>query len=189
VIAQSGVLIDFQWDLKRVVGYPNSTGRKCWCPSASAWTTIAFAMRLIACLLSLNSLLQVGAALPHSHLGSGIDEPAGHLLRPHIHLSGEPHRYEPHVVSSRPLPLPEAKGVTDCYEHPLCDHDHDAVYLNGTSTLSVGGCSSGGSTLSGNFVAIIDDCAGISSVSYRAGSPARYLQRVPIFLASTRLLV
>lgn len=171
------------------MGYLTSAVLKCRCPSASAWTTITFVMRLIACLLSLNSLLQVGAALPHSHLGSGIDEPAGHLLRPHIHLSGEPHRYQSHAVSSRPLPLPEAKGVTHCHGHPLCDHDHDAIYLNGTSTLSVGGCSFSGSTLSGNFVSIIDDCARISSAWHRAGSPARYLQSVPIFLASTRLLV
>jgi len=149
-------------------------------------------MRILACLLSINSLLQLGAALPHSHAGSDIAEPPGHHLRPHIHVSGGPGRREtrgPRAALSRALTPPGAKGVTDCYEHPLCDHDHDAVYLIVTCTLSVGGGSSDGSTPSASFAVMIDALAAVSSVWNHAGSPARYRQRIPIFLASTRLLV
>lgn len=65
----------------------------------------------------------LGQALPHSHAGSGVAEPAGHALRPHVHLHS--HDYgDHHHPSSERNKTPLGDEVS-----PAADHDSDAVYL------------------------------------------------------------
>ena len=94
-------------------------------------------MRLLVSLL-LIPVFVLGQMLPHSHAGSGVAEPDGHSIRPHIHLRGHHHDAEvqgddehhghrhdggehcesEHASENSPIGLSEPT-----------EHDSDAVYL------------------------------------------------------------
>jgi hypothetical protein len=137
----------------------------------------------------ISSLLAQGAALPHSHAGSDIDAPEGHDLRPHFHLSGCHHSHHVHAEALKRMPIAQARGVAYCYGLPSCDHDHDAVYISAggdmnlmerwsTCVTFVSSCQIAFGVVGAHTSAILLDWA-----------PVVHGDTVPIFLASTRLLV
>ena len=73
--------------------------------------------RLLSILLI--PLFVLGHALPHSHAASGVAEPDGHALRPHVHLHGHVHAHDGEGESTSP---------NDSLS-PAAEHDSDAVYL------------------------------------------------------------
>ncbi len=147
-------------------------------------------MRPVACLLLITSLLTQGAALPHTHAGSEMALPAGHDLRPHFHLSGAAHSHHVHHAAYRqPTLLSQTDEQANCFSAPPCDHDHDAVYLNAGGTVSVMEQSAGWAMLAVASVALVGELDDITPGGLHAGSLPCYGDHVPIFLASTRLLV
>ncbi len=98
--------------------------------------------RLVSLLLIL--LLVLGQPLIHSHAGSGVFEPGGHDLRPHVHLAAHSHQHdaphgddEHHHEGDHPRDSdnheqsPEGEAVS-----PLVDHDSDAIYLLASTAVS-----------------------------------------------------
>ncbi|EMI17602.1 putative secreted protein [Rhodopirellula maiorica SM1] len=71
----------------------------------------------------------LGQALPHSHAGTGVAEPEGHSLRPHVHLHSHDHHHgdethhHDHHAAEDDLAT-DAQGLL-----PAPDHDSDAFYL------------------------------------------------------------
>jgi hypothetical protein len=83
--------------------------------------------RLISLLLI--PLFMLGQPLPHSHAGTGIIEPDGHSIRPHIHVAGG-HSHDTsdhhHVHAGQSA----ADGVVVAVaETAPTDHNSDAIYL------------------------------------------------------------
>jgi len=83
----------------------------------------------------------LGQALPHSHAGGGVDEPDGHAVRPHVHLSalhshGDHHHdgdHHHHDVNDDDQGDDFGNGLSSLPG----DHDSDAIYLGkSTSTVS-----------------------------------------------------
>jgi hypothetical protein len=146
-------------------------------------------MRPLACLLLISSLLAQGAALPHSHAGTGMDEPVGHDLRPHFHLSGGPHAHHDHAAAPQRLPVLQTQGVAYCYGLPSCDHDHDAVYVSSGGDLNLMERGSACLPLASHwqFATGVTD-PGAPAI-HSQSAPFAHGDSVPIFLASTRLLV
>ncbi|PAY16878.1 hypothetical protein CKO51_24380 [Rhodopirellula sp. SM50] len=67
----------------------------------------------------------LGQCLPHSHAGSGVAEPDGHGLRPHVHLHGYDHAHDDHHEH-----VDEGDSVSPNDSlSPAAEHDSDAVYL------------------------------------------------------------
>lgn len=94
--------------------------------------------------LLLIPLLMLGHVLPHSHVGTGTDQPDDHAARPHIHLASHDSGTDSH----------EHAEVSEDHEHGDSihqnsdaiansdgisgrnDHDDDAIYLaNSPSTF------------------------------------------------------
>ncbi len=147
-------------------------------------------MRAVSCLLLIASLLAQGAALPHVHAGSDAALPAGHDLRPHFHLSGDAHSHHVrHAVQRQPMFFAQPHELVNCCAVPPCDHDHDAVYLNAGGTVSVMEQSAGWTTLAVTSVALVGELGDIAPSTLHAGALPCHGDHVPIFLASTRLLV
>ena len=98
--------------------------------------------RVVALLLLPFVLLTQSAPFSHTHGGS---QPAGHDLRPHIHLSldsagpddghhhhgpgGHHHRHDAGDDCLEPETLPTPRP------EPLSDHDSDAFYITGVDAL------------------------------------------------------
>jgi hypothetical protein len=151
-------------------------------------------MRLLVCALWIGSLLMQQAALPHSHAGAGFAEPAGHDWRPHIHLAahhhGE-HAAHEHAAARHGDASTEvaAHGAARCYGDGSGQHDEDAVYLVIGATTSV----VPESAPAGPPADVVSACVEPARLAHSTGrytwAPPRYGQRVPVFLASTRLLV
>jgi hypothetical protein len=100
-------------------------------------------------------LLAQGVAMPHSHAGTGIAEPAGHDHRPHFHFSWswlfpghrhddgnadhDSHHHGHHHGHSHSHPHPHDDATSQDQRSPATepddepipgeDHDADAVYL------------------------------------------------------------
>lgn len=103
-------------------------------------------MNRLVSLLLIFSLLLV-QALPHSHAGSGVVEPGDHASRPHIHLSlhgdshGHSHGQHPGVAHSHSAHshhdssdhLDELVEGGASYLYGVSDHDHDAIYIAGST--------------------------------------------------------
>lgn len=143
-------------------------------------------IRALACLLVIHSMLAQSAALPHTHAGGVVHVPDAHDERPHFHLAGCSHG--PAARHVRPLSFSHAP-VADCYNVPPCDHDADAVYLNGGGTLCAAQHSGAAAmmlTAAVESACIVPDDASARDAGW---SPGRERESVPIFLASTRLLV
>ncbi|GAA4463630.1 hypothetical protein [Novipirellula rosea] len=74
----------------------------------------------------------LGQALPHSHAGTGVAEPEGHAVRPHLHLHSHDHHHDgeshDHDHADRHAGeddlAADAEGIL-----PASDHDSDALYL------------------------------------------------------------
>lgn len=112
-------------------------------------------MSRLVSLLLIFSLLLV-QSLPHSHAGSGVDQPDDHALRPHIHLSlhghshgehqGHGHSHHDHLNEHAPA------GATCLYG--VHDHDDDVIYLAGSTfsrhRLSANGVPTHFTSLHGN---------------------------------------
>ena len=159
-------------------------------------------MRQLSAILLIGSLLGQQAALPHSHVGSGMVEPAGHDARPHIHLAHHDAHdvadldvghvndaWHDHNVLAELFGGPFDRGLARCHRSPCGDHDEDAVYLNIGSTLGIEQAAPKCFNPGGLFVISAGDASVAGSAGYGAGGSPRYGPRVPIFLASTRLLV
>jgi hypothetical protein len=144
-------------------------------------------MRPLACLLLISSLLAQGAALPHSHDGS--DQPADHDLRPHFHLSGSHHSHHVHAVAPERLPTAQPRGVAYCYGLPACDHDHDAVYVNSSGDMNLMERGSACLAFVNCWQCATNFAGPDASAAHPQLAPVAYGDSVPIFLASTRLLV
>jgi hypothetical protein len=84
--------------------------------------------------LLLIPMFMLGHVLPHSHAGTGVVEPDGHSLRPHIHVSGghqHDHGDDSHVqrhASDQSQAECTEDAETDTLWVPT-DHDSDAVYF------------------------------------------------------------
>jgi len=146
-------------------------------------------MRLFACILLISSLLQHGVAVPHTHEGSGIHDPAEHASHPHFHLSGHSHHVGAHGAAHRATPAHAAEHAGEFGRAASCDHDQDAVYVSASSTVNAVERSTVSLPPMQGLVTMIDTLSDTRSVADCARSPGRYGDRVPIFLASTRLLV
>ncbi|MFG0261361.1 MAG: hypothetical protein ACF788_03125 [Novipirellula sp. JB048] len=75
----------------------------------------------------------LGQALPHSHAGTGMVEPDGHALRPHLHLHSHDHHHHHgdehhHHHAEVQDPGAQAAGISAGI-FPVPDHDADALYL------------------------------------------------------------
>lgn len=91
-------------------------------------------MHRLLSLLLIPTCLMGQLFCPHSHVGTGVAEPQGHAVRPHIHLSGghdhchgRPHRHHSdqgieHSHHAAEAAVPESAS-------PLTDHDQDALYF------------------------------------------------------------
>lgn len=83
--------------------------------------------RLITLLLIPIFLL--GRPMPHSHAGTGIAEPNGHNLRPHIHLHSD-HHWHDHDHQSHDRSSDKAGEQEHSVDLLLvAEHDADAVYF------------------------------------------------------------
>ncbi|MGD9723509.1 MAG: hypothetical protein AB7O59_19495 [Pirellulales bacterium] len=164
-------------------------------------------MRLFACFLLLASLAADGAALPHSHAGSDIHEPAGHNARPHIHLwghshghsSGHSHRDDAHChdcpaqADHHAAAIAHDRDHVDLpvawHSHPVGDHDQDAVYLNVGATIGLPPDGHAFVAAPAGGVAARDAASASATALPYTWAPPRYGAQVPIFLASTRLVI
>lgn len=88
-------------------------------------------MRYLLPMILIGIQLAQGMAVPHSHAGTGVAEPAEHAQRPHFHLCLPSHHEHPHGhchphrgIGEEPLTLPADPEV------PPADHDSDAVYFS-----------------------------------------------------------
>jgi hypothetical protein len=146
-------------------------------------------MRPLACLLLVSSLLAQGGALPHSHSGTGVAEPAGHDLKPHFHLSGCRHRQCVDAAAPERLPIAQTHRSVYCYGLPSCDHDHDAVYVSAGGDMNLIERGAASFTLASYMqLATCGARPGASAILPQL-APVAHGDSVPIFLASTRLLV
>lgn len=78
----------------------------------------------------LTSLLLIpffvlGQAVPHTHAGTGVTEPNGHDLRPHVHLNG--HTHDHHHPHGHAHPHGQAHSHGHAHSHDD-DHNHAALH-------------------------------------------------------------
>ncbi|WP_345684731.1 hypothetical protein [Novipirellula caenicola] len=70
----------------------------------------------------------LGQALPHSHAGTGVAQPDGHALRPHVHMHSHAHHHgdetDHHHDADEKDVAADVEGIV-----PAADHDSDALYL------------------------------------------------------------
>ncbi|WP_145271610.1 hypothetical protein [Planctomycetes bacterium SV_7m_r] len=84
----------------------------------------------------------LGQALPHSHAGTGVVVPDGHLARAHFHLFGDHHHdhnhghhhdhdgdKHQHHKSVEQADATDANPATSATISLPTDHDSDAIYL------------------------------------------------------------
>jgi hypothetical protein len=101
--------------------------------------------RLVSLLLI--PIFMLGHELPHSHAGTGVVEPEGHSLRPHVHVSvdhdhdhdDDGHKH--HHTGSQSEPDSSETATTATLSVPT-DHDSDAVYfvdIDWTASRTVAG--------------------------------------------------
>lgn len=163
-------------------------------------------MNRLVSLLLIFSLLLV-QSVPHSHAGSGVVEPGDHDSRPHIHLSlhshshghshshshghsHSQHRGQAHSPHDGSDNLDEhTRGGATCL-YGVSDHDHDAIYLAGSTfsrhRLSANGIPTHFTSLPGSMA----ECFCFERTSEAEASPPPLRQRpLPIYLlvASLRL--
>ncbi len=165
-------------------------------------------MRQFACLLLIASLLGQRAALPHSHAGSGIAEPQGHALRPHIHLSHKHHLSDKHQGGRAAHSHDEHDrghshahhqsdyrneashdGIANWQNSPPSDHDADAVYLDAGNNVGLVQTTIQSPTPDGLFLVICTTTLHGAPALRQTWAPPRYGAHVPVFLASTKLVV
>ena len=79
----------------------------------------------------------LGQCLPHSHAETGVAEPDGHALRPHVHLHSHGHSHDDHDEHGDDDERGEASDSTSSSDVllPAADHDSDAVYLASSGQL------------------------------------------------------
>ncbi|MEO8268482.1 MAG: hypothetical protein ABI557_02105 [Aureliella sp.] len=137
----------------------------------------------------------LGQALPHSHAGTGVHQPADHAARPHVHLSGghshnhdcddHSHSHVDQVALANPVESAQAAVSSTPVEH-----DSDAIYL--AQSNSFPGRVSAIGQLSfasvGTFVELLSDRPVLSGVCCSKQSSDRSAG-LPIYLlvASLRL--
>lgn len=75
----------------------------------------------------------LGQTLPHSHGGTGVVEPNGHELRPHVHVysHGHGHSHDQHHEYGVARNLIALDGSIA----PASDHDSNAIYLAAANPL------------------------------------------------------
>jgi hypothetical protein len=132
---------------------------------------------------------QLQAALPpHWHAGFSMSELLEHAQKRHFHHAHAGHHHGHHFHAHDHADPGHDRSAGD--ERSLAalepSHDHDAVYVDAGSVADVdrggGGCPA---VVSAEVV--IDRAA--FSLEQHLSAPPRYGGGVPIFLASTRLLV
>ena len=95
--------------------------------------------RLVSLLLI--PFFVLGQAMPHTHAGTGVTEPNGHDLRPHVHLNGYTHgHHHPHGHAhshddDHNHAAPREQASTGERAGPISrlipstDHDSDTIYF------------------------------------------------------------
>ena len=90
-------------------------------------------MRRVVLILVTLQLLLNGVAGLHIHADANHNVPAGHVNRPHIHISGHSHRsghaHSKHGHSHRAVDENQ-KSVPVAPSHKESEHDRDAVYVS-----------------------------------------------------------
>jgi hypothetical protein len=146
-------------------------------------------MRTLLSLL-LIPFFVLGQVLPHSHAGTGVNEPDDHAVRPHVHLSiGHSHHHHDGSDHHHADVVSEALVAVACLS-PRVDHNSDAIYLV-PSTSTVGRVSTALSICVASFPAI-NDCWGyqpVVALTRRFGVAYQRYDGLPIYLlvASLRL--
>ena len=168
-------------------------------------------MRRLVSLLLIFSLL-LAQALPHSHAGSGADQPDDHASRPHIHFSLHGHSHSSHSHSSHShsshshsshshsghshsgnshsgdqkkanAHLDEQTANDASCLYGVHDHDDDAIYLAG-STLPLHRLSDNGNPT--HFTSLSGNMAVRfciqSTTESKAFTPPLRQQTLPIYL-------
>lgn len=96
--------------------------------------------RIVPSILVLMQLAQ-GMAFSHSHVGTGVAEPAEHSQRPHFHFGGfcshrhdhedeHSHPHHPHHHDDGQVPGEEPASDGQLPQIPPADHDSNAVYVS-----------------------------------------------------------
>ncbi len=126
----------------------------------------------------------LGQCLPHSHAGSGVAEPDGHALRPHVHLHGHDHA---HDSDHEYLDESESTSSSDSLS-PAAEHDSDAVYLvaSGQSLTRTSGAI-GIEVHSADWVAFSVPITVDVRPRWRTSDPPDRYRTLPIYLLTASL--
>jgi hypothetical protein len=83
----------------------------------------------------------------------------------------------------------QTRGIAYCYGLPACDHDHDAVYVSTGGDMNLMERGSACLAFASCWQFATDVAGPDASAAHPPLAPVAYGDGVPIFLASTRLLV
>ncbi len=128
----------------------------------------------------------LGQCLPHTHAGTGVAEPSGHALRPHVHLHGHEHAHVDHHGHADASESPPPNDLL----LPAEEHDSDAVYLAASAqSLTRASGSLAVDVHSTDWVAVSMPMAVDTRSRYRTNDPPDRYATLPIYLltASIRL--
>ncbi len=142
-------------------------------------------------------LLMLGHVLPHSHVGSGTDQPDDHAASPHVHLASHDHHHghsheeaqvsgDHHHGDSIRQSTDAEQGVPGIYG--LEEHDSDAIYL--ASSWLTYGRPSGIDSPNSELVVAVSEAGFIVDFSIArlvSGRPLRRSTSLPIYLLTASL--
>lgn len=128
----------------------------------------------------------LGQCVPHSHAGSGVAEPDGHALRPHVHLHGHVHD-DVHAHEHADEDEDESTSPSDSLS-PAAEHDSDAIYLvaSGQSLTRTSGAI-GIEVHSADWVAFSVPITVDVRPRWRASDPPDRYATLPIYLLTASL--
>lgn len=130
----------------------------------------------------------LGQCLPHSHASSGVAEPDGHALRPHVHLHGHVHD-DVHARDDHHEHADEGESTSPNDSlAPAAEHDSDAVYLvaSGQSLTRTSGAI-GIEVHSADWVAFSVPITVDVRSRWRTSDPPDRYRTLPIYLLTASL--
>lgn len=126
----------------------------------------------------------LGQCVPHSHAGSGLAEPDGHAIRPHVHLHGHDHG---HDHAHEHADEGESTSANDSLS-PAAEHDSDAVYLDVSGqSLTRTSVAIGIEVHSADWVAFSVPLTFDVRSRRRTGDPPDRYRTLPIYLLTASL--
>ena len=143
--------------------------------------------------LLLIPMFMLGPILPHSHAGTGVNEPDGHSIRPHIHLTGGHHHdhdgddHDHHHAGEQSESEHSEATAIATLSVPI-DHDSDAFYVadtDWTASRTVGKTQVDSAAVVWTSLAPSVDRD--SRPSCRCGDPPDRYAGLPIYLLTASL--